>query len=436
MHALEPLLYAFRPEQILMLSEPTVCMGALWIPYRRDTRLMKSILAAGAAHPEVSMVYCHADVRGAMMNDGMRSREGLDIDMFPPNLPIYSGHFHKPHTVIIQIFVHHNCRHFSQLKLLLAVLAPQMTKNLSTLRYVGSPYQTSLSEAGQDKFLYCMSVAKVADSSGNSRLVWSEESRWTIDIGKKYIKAADAQDPSVHAARAGDRVVIPVRVGEDYEAEALGAKLRDRGVEVELRHERNAMPSRPGATADPDGSTASITGDAGGVASTLSEDRDPVRQFADYMGTIDLSALTESPASPVKRPTSNGGTGKEILTDVARLALHSAVLEEGKATIERLTSSEALAGNELGDSVRHSGRLFDLKLGRLRLKDFGPYGGSPVDYPLSGRGLVLIRGQSTDGTGADSNGSGKVVVVILCRSVASFDGCVYSLYLMRRPLWQ
>lgn len=99
-HALEPLLYAFRPEQILMLSEPTVCMGALWIPYRRDTRLMKAILAAGAAHPEVSMVYCHADVRGAMMNDGMRSREGLDMDMFPPNLPIYSGHFHKPHTVV------------------------------------------------------------------------------------------------------------------------------------------------------------------------------------------------------------------------------------------------------------------------------------------------------------------------------------------------
>ena len=99
MHALEPLLYAFKPGQILMLSEPTVCMGALWIPYRRDSSLMKSILSAGAADPNVSMIFCHADAKGAFMNDGMRSREGLDISMFPPNLPIYSGHFHKPHTV-------------------------------------------------------------------------------------------------------------------------------------------------------------------------------------------------------------------------------------------------------------------------------------------------------------------------------------------------
>lgn len=41
--------------------------------------------------------------------------------------------------------------------------------------------------------------------------------------------------------------------------------------------------------------------------------------------------------------------------------------------------------------------------------NFGPYGGKkPIQYPLNQRGLVLIRGVSTDGTGADSNGSGKV----------------------------
>jgi len=43
-HALEPLLYAFRPDQILMITEPSVCMGALWIPYRRDTAVMKDVL--------------------------------------------------------------------------------------------------------------------------------------------------------------------------------------------------------------------------------------------------------------------------------------------------------------------------------------------------------------------------------------------------------
>jgi hypothetical protein len=96
-------------------------MGALWIPYRRDPKMMKAVLTAGKfsddvdsnkldgisdtlkeklkENEKVSIIFCHADIQGASMNDNMRCREGLDISAFPPNLPIYSGHFHKPHTV-------------------------------------------------------------------------------------------------------------------------------------------------------------------------------------------------------------------------------------------------------------------------------------------------------------------------------------------------
>ena len=35
-----------------------------------------------------------------------------------------------------------------------------------------------------------------------------------------------------------------------------------------------------------------------------------------------------------------------------------------------------------------------------------------MDYPISGRGLVLLRGQSSDGTGADSNGAGKTTLAM------------------------
>ena len=68
---------------------------------RRDPKLMKSILEAGTngVAGDISMIFCHADVRGAFMNDNMRCREGLDIGAFPQNMPIFSGHFHKPHTV-------------------------------------------------------------------------------------------------------------------------------------------------------------------------------------------------------------------------------------------------------------------------------------------------------------------------------------------------
>ena len=52
---------------------------------------------------EVSIIYCHADIKGALMNDGWRSKEGLEITDFPSKLPIYSGHFHKPHVVRILI---------------------------------------------------------------------------------------------------------------------------------------------------------------------------------------------------------------------------------------------------------------------------------------------------------------------------------------------
>jgi hypothetical protein len=135
-HSLQPLSYVFRPDQILLISEPVVCMGALWVPYRRDPKMMKAILDAGNYRnsnndaeairnaeiddintrevEKISIIFCHADIQGASMNDGMRCREGLDISAFPPNLPIYSGHFHKPHTVstaLCSFISEVNCSH-------------------------------------------------------------------------------------------------------------------------------------------------------------------------------------------------------------------------------------------------------------------------------------------------------------------------------------
>ena len=102
-----------------MISEPSVCMGALWIPYRRDKGVMRNVLkegmefgrgdgdgdgggahtaggggahttGGGGAHTTgdggrecVSTIFCHADVKGAFMNDGMRCRDGLDLSSFP-----------------------------------------------------------------------------------------------------------------------------------------------------------------------------------------------------------------------------------------------------------------------------------------------------------------------------------------------------------------
>jgi hypothetical protein len=98
-HSLEPLVYAFPNDQAILISEPTICLGALWIPYRRDPALMKSVLAAVKLHENINMIFCHADVKGAFMNDNMLCREGIEVSNFPASIPIFSGHFHKPHTV-------------------------------------------------------------------------------------------------------------------------------------------------------------------------------------------------------------------------------------------------------------------------------------------------------------------------------------------------
>lgn len=72
-----------------------------------------------------------------------------------------------------------------------------MTQGASTLRYVGSPYQTSLSEAGQIKYFYNMASAPFLHDSSNDKRNstflqysrnWREAERWPISFGRKYFK--------------------------------------------------------------------------------------------------------------------------------------------------------------------------------------------------------------------------------------------------------
>jgi hypothetical protein len=106
-----------------------------------------------------------------------------------------------------------------------------MRAYVAACRYVGSPYQTSLSEAGQDKFFYCVQRSSVtADELATARptavtssepstvdtllaaglgesevpnagearhqsvlwadqgLRWKEAERWVVSIGSKIIK--------------------------------------------------------------------------------------------------------------------------------------------------------------------------------------------------------------------------------------------------------
>jgi DNA repair exonuclease SbcCD nuclease subunit len=194
----------------LIFSHPTKFMNALFIPHIRDNTIMESVLSSSAAE-NATALFVHADVTGAYMNDLIISQGGVSPLCFPPNKPIYSGHFHKPHVV---------------------------TRKDVSIDYIGSPYETSLAEARQAKCLV------VLDASQD----WKMIKRISLDIGRKHYHATSVEDLlTLDRVKEGDRVVVTM-AKHDFEQERRQAEpgsvstidgkiksLRNAGAMVEVR---------------------------------------------------------------------------------------------------------------------------------------------------------------------------------------------------------
>ena len=395
-HSLEPLQYAFAKDQILMISDPCICLGALWIPYRRDHELLKSILADGFKREDFNAIFCHAEVQGAYMNDNIKSKDGISVDLFPHNKIVYSGHFHKPHTV---------------------------KKSQCSLRYLGSPYQTSLSEAGQEKYLYCLSSNESRSNATHYR-TWLEEDRFAIEVGKKYYRASNFNDPILLKAKQGDRVVVKVGRNESYEE--VFDELKGRGVEVELRMQsRSPLITAKQALKDTSNYSKeefSPIQENEPIKSISNESEDnPIRIFEEFVTLPSVKLATEKAVMIMDESQDKTETETETETENVYATfetLYENVVEEGRSTLERIMSSVDMEGSTatsaggVSKNAIGSGKIRELRLDHITLKDFGPYGGNPIRYPLSDRGLVLLRGESSDGTGADSNGAGKTTLAM------------------------
>jgi len=59
---------------------------------------------------------------GAFLNEASQAKEGIEPSVFPQDMPVYTGHYHKPHVV-----------------------------KGTRIEYVGSPYQVSAGECDQTK---------------------------------------------------------------------------------------------------------------------------------------------------------------------------------------------------------------------------------------------------------------------------------------------
>lgn len=339
----------------LIFSHPTKFKDALFVPHIRDKSTMKAVLSSKEAINS-SALFVHADVKGASMNDLIKSQHGLSASFFPSDRYVYSGHFHKPHFVQLS----------------------KKSESLVSIRYVGSPYQTSLSEAGQSKSLI------LVDSEQN----WKCVEEIPIDIGRRYHRITDMSRfldlKATGDLRSGDKVavIVPqhelhearVRAEQDSSVSKDGARgnssfdirvdeLRSAGIAVDIRD----VQMRP---------------NEGGDGASLSEQ-------ATGANAEDAVALEElSPFATLKAylnsEVASGAMGEET---------RKKLLTEGELMLKEL-SEDALQNGGLAPIV-NTATMTHIELDSVVIAGFGSFR-KKVKYPLSKRGVVLLRGTNKD----------------------------------------
>ena len=194
-HGLTPFQYA--SPHITVLDVPTVVNRQLWVPWRRCNNTVAQILHQ---HPEVDVIFGHFDIIGFKLNPTKISTEGLKQEDFPTDKPIYTGHYHTPQ-------VHGN------------------------IRYLGSPYQLTLSEAGDHKALV------VLDGSYQVRECIP------IDIGPHQYKWTTQELlAQSHLLKPQDRVSVTAAATDHVMA--LVGTLEERGITVQVKKKITTVTTR------------------------------------------------------------------------------------------------------------------------------------------------------------------------------------------------
>lgn len=195
-HALDAFEYAST--YIKVINKPMVLDNILWVPWKRNNDEIKSVFQSMT---DYDVIFGHFDVIGAMHSNIVSDR-GLKKEDFP-TLTI-TGHYHRP----------------------------QMYGNVV---YIGSPYQTSMSEAGQKKRLIHLKnrkdIVSIPVSYGPKRFKITEDPEtWPSNVEKGDILYMDSFSPERLSAEASDWinglknkgvVVVLQRFLKDRKADAL-----------------------------------------------------------------------------------------------------------------------------------------------------------------------------------------------------------------------
>ena len=160
-HALEPFRYASN--YIKIIDKPTVLNDILWMPWKRNNEEIKQVFRFVKNY---KVIFGHFDVIGAIHSNILSDR-GLKKDDFP-TLTI-TGHYHRPQTI-------------------------------GNVTYIGSPYQTSMNEAGQRKRLLFLKnnveLVSIPVSYGPKRFKISEDPEtWPTGLVKGDIVYMNSFSP-------------------------------------------------------------------------------------------------------------------------------------------------------------------------------------------------------------------------------------------------
>ncbi len=362
----------------LILSHPTKFLDAFFIPHIRDKAMMKSILSSQEV-AQSSALFVHADVKGASMNDLIKSRNGLSATFFPTEKQIYSGHFHKPHVVT-------------------TTTTSSSSSDTSKIRYVGSPYQISSSEEGQSKSLLLV----------DSQKSWECIEEIPLDIGPRFHRVTSVNEflglseennygggdeggGVNRKLRSGDKVIIAVpqsdidafnnNRGDDTAAnldinpfnERVKA-CRKNGISVEIRDSQAISATTPHPTNNENGNIEVDLEELSASATLVAYLQNEVAD-----GTIDE------------------GTAKELV-------------EKGEAILRELNDIASTSTTAPMNNAPNTIQMTDLDLESVSIRGFGLFREEST-YPLHKRGVVLIRGRNDD-FGSGSNGVGKTTIAM------------------------
>lgn len=323
--SLVPLATTLGEDRCLLITKPTLCLEALFLPYMHDTATLKSVLKEASVHPhEPHAIFCHVEVSGARLADRIvsaSSSRSIDPSDFPPKTNVYSGHIHRPHVVT------------------------------DVIHYVGSPYQVSASEHGQQKSLL------VLDKSQGWRII----EHIPIDIGPRHFTINYLSPFILPKFRRADRLTL---LASGNTARNFVEALRDDGIRVELQPLRNHNINSKDSNTD------------------------------------DLFAPVE--------PRISQGT----LSNSGLFSEYAAIKNLGKDVTRAGAEVLRELGGHMSSNM--SGKEVVVQWKEVFLRGFGTFLGSAT-YPLENRGLVLLTGRDCDADGVitgRTNATGKTTLAM------------------------